>query len=103
MVVYHYEANCQAEKKWFTIVNVKVTVRAYIIKFDYFYYIFQTAGPFAIKLSLVVQHYKPEWAVVKLGYRVQGQGHSEGSYYQNITLTTISSELLILWQPNLVR
>ena len=32
MVVYHYEANCRAEKNWFTIVNVKVTVRAYIIK-----------------------------------------------------------------------
>ena len=26
MVVYYREANCQAEKNWFTIVNVKVTV-----------------------------------------------------------------------------
>ena len=79
MVVYHYEANCQAEKKnWFTIVNVKVTVRAHIIKIDYFYYIFQTARPFAIKLSFVVQHYKPECPAVKFGYCVQGQGHNEG-------------------------
>ena len=32
MVVYYQHANCQAEKNWFTIVNVKVTVRAYISK-----------------------------------------------------------------------
>ena len=41
-------------------------------------YIFQTAGPFAIKLSLVVQHYKPECPAVKLGYCVQGEGRNEG-------------------------
>ena len=40
--------------------------------------IFQTAGPFAIKLSLVVQHYKPECPAVKLGYCIQDQGHNEG-------------------------
>ena len=61
MVVYYYEANCQAGKKknWFTIVNVMVTARANIVKYDYFYYIFQTAGPFATKRDLIVQHYKP--------------------------------------------
>ena len=33
---------------------------------------------------------------------LQGQGHSEGSYDQNMSLSTIFSELLIHWQPNLV-
>ena len=33
---------------------------------------------------------------------LQGQGHSVGSYVQNMIVSTISSELLILLQPNLV-
>ena len=33
---------------------------------------------------------------------LQGQGHSKGLYDQNMTLSAISSELLIPWQPNLV-
>ena len=33
---------------------------------------------------------------------LQGQGHSKGSYDQNMTLSAILSELLIPWQPNLV-
>ena len=33
---------------------------------------------------------------------LQGQGHSEGWYDQNMTLSTISFELLIHWQLNLV-
>ena len=84
MVVYYYEANCQAGKKnnWFTIVNVMVTARANIVKYDYFYYIFQTAGPFATKRDLIVQHYKPECPAAKLGYCVQGQGHNEGLKWQ---------------------
>ena len=47
-----------------------------------------------------------EWARVSCETKIvcclQGQGHSEGSYYQNITLTSTSSELLILWLPKLV-
>ena len=35
------------------------------------------------------------------GY-LQGQGHSKGSYDQNMTLSAIFSELLIPWQPILV-
>ena len=77
MVAYYQEAMCHVEKLVHHL-QCKVTVRAYIIKYDYFYYIFQTAGPFAIKLSLVVQHYKPESPAVKLGYCVQGQGRNEG-------------------------
>ena len=32
----------------------------------------------------------------------QGQGHSKGSYDQNMTVSTLSAELLILLLPNLV-
>ena len=32
----------------------------------------------------------------------QGQGHSEGLYNQNMTVFTVSSELMILLKPNLV-
>ena len=33
---------------------------------------------------------------------LQGQAHSKGSYAENMSLSTISSELLIPWQPDLV-
>ena len=52
MVVYYYEANCQAEKK--------------------------------------------------LGHYRQCQGHSEGLFNQNMTISTISSKLLVCLQSNLV-
>ena len=38
---------------------------------------------------------------VTWGYLL-GQGHSDGSYDQNMTLSAIFSELLIPWQPILV-
>ena len=66
------------KKKRFAIFKVKVTARAHVIKIQIFYYIFQTAGPFATKLGLVVQHYKSECSAEKLGYCTQGQGHTEG-------------------------
>ena len=37
-----------------------------------------------------------------MGDYLQGQGHSKGSYDQNMTLSTILSELSVSWQPNLV-
>ena len=47
-----------------------------------------------------------KWARVsrrtKIVCCLQGQGHSAGSYYQNMTLTSISSELLILLRPGLI-
>ena len=78
MVVYFHEAECQAEKFGHylqcqghseDLCNQNKTI---------FYYIFQTAGPFATKLGVVVQHYKLECPAEKLDYCVQGQGHSEG-------------------------
>ena len=38
-----------------------------------------TAGPFATKSGLIVQHHKSECPVEKWDYCIQGQGHSEGS------------------------
>ena len=39
---------------------------------------------------------------IKIVFYLQGQDHSEGSYDQNMTLSAIFSELLILQQPNMV-
>ena len=76
------------QKNWFTVFNVKVTARAYIIKtwlfftisskllvfsrsrsqqrlvwskYDSFYNILWTSDPFATKLCLVVHYHKPEY------------------------------------------
>ena len=61
-------------------------MRAYTIKYDYFHYIFQTAGPFATKLGLILQYYKPYCPAEKMDYCVQGQGHSEDLCNQNKTI-----------------
>ena len=59
---------------------------------------------FLTKLSMVMQQQQPDChAEITMFCYLQGQGHSEGPYDQNMTLSTMSSELLILWQPNLVR
>ena len=60
------------------------------------------AGHFVTKLSIVMQLYELVCRVNNFVCYLQGQGHSEGLYDQNMTLSTISSELLILWQINLV-
>ena len=58
---------------------------------------------FGTELGMVMQHQEPECHAGKKNvYYLQGQGHNECSYDQNTTLSTISSELLILWQTNLV-
>ena len=87
MVVYHYEANCQAEKRRRKkklvpfrqcqghnegLYNQNMTIST----------VFQTAGPVATKLGLIVQHYKPECPAEKLDYCAQDQGHTEGKECQ---------------------
>ena len=65
--------------------------------------IFRTAEHFVTKLSMVMQHHEPECHAGKKNVcSPQGQGHSKDLCDQNMTLFTISSELLIAWQPNLV-
>ena len=77
MVVYFYKAECQAEKIGHYLQSQGHS-QDLCNQNKTFYYIFQTAGPFATRLGVVVQHYKPECPAEKLDYCVQGQGHSEG-------------------------
>ena len=48
-----------------------------------------------------MQHQKPEWHAEKLVHFVQCQGHSEGLYNQNMTISTISSKLLVCFATKL--
>ena len=64
--------------------------------------IFRTTEHFVTKLGMVMQHYEPECHVQKELFAVVKVKVTEGSYDQNTTLSTISSELLTLLQPNLV-
>ena len=57
---------------------------------------------FVTKPGMVMQHHKPECHAEKLDHYVQCQGHSEGLYYQNMTISVVSSKLLVGLQPNLV-
>ena len=43
---------------------------------------------FVTKLGIVVHHDEPECHVKKLGFYLQGQGHSVGLYNQNMTVST---------------
>ena len=49
-----------------------------------------------------MQHHEAECQAEKLVDSVQRQGHSEGLYNQNMTISTESFELLIPLLPNLV-
>ena len=138
----------------FPIFKVKVTVKIHIIKIWLFLLdIFWSKNPFAIKLSFLVHHHKPEYLVKEIcllcsrsrsqlrvqnfndctsrqyllshwtfcsqtwygdtsdelecyakrsAWYFQGEDHSEGSYNRNIVFT-LSTELLILLRPTLIR
>ena len=47
--------------------------------------IFWIAEPFTAKLGMVMHHYEPDCLPKRLVCYLQGQGHSEGSYNQNMT------------------
>ena len=58
--------------------------------------IFRTTEHFVTNLGMVMQHREPEChAERKKNCYLQGQSHSKGSCDQNMTLSTISSELSI--------
>ena len=92
---------CVVRKNWFTIFSVKVTARAYVIKIWHFLLCLLTAGPFATKLSLIVQHHKLQCPAGKWDYFVQGQGHNE---VQNVSecVCSICSEPQNFLLPNLI-
>ena len=67
-------------------------------------YIFWITEHSVTKFGMVMQHHEPEChaeilLLLLLSLRSKSQW---GSYDQNMTLSTIFSELLIAWQPNLV-
>ena len=81
-------------KNWFTIFNVKVTVRAY----NHNMIIFAISSKQLVSLQPNVYGIMSRnvlWKNRITAFKVKG------SYYQNMTFSTIFSELLIPWQPNL--
>ena len=54
-----------------------------------------TAQPFLTKLGMVVYYHGVECHAEKLVHYLQFQGHSKGLYNQNMTISTITSELLV--------
>ena len=51
----------------------------------------RTTEHFVAKPGMVMQHLKPEFLAEKLVHCVQCQGHSEGLYNQNMTISVVSS------------
>ena len=51
---------------------------------------------------MVLYYHKAMCHAENLAHRLQCQGHSKGLYDQNMTIFTISYELLVRLQPNLV-
>ena len=49
-----------------------------------------------------MQHHEPECHAEKIVCYVHCQGHCEGWYDQNMTLSIIRSKLLIIQQPNFI-
>ena len=63
---------------------------------------FWTTEHLVTKPDMVMQHHKPECHPEKLVHCDQCQGHSEGLYNQNMTISVVSSKLQVGLQPNLV-
>ena len=82
-------------KNWFIAFKVKVTAKGQNV--DIYPDIFKTAEHFATKLGIVMHHNGLECQIKRFVCYFQGQGHSKGSYEQNMTVSTVSSELLILF------
>ena len=51
---------------------------------------------------MVVNYYEAVCPAQKLVHYLQCQGHNEGFYYENMTISTISSKLLVGLQLNLI-
>ena len=57
---------------------------------------------FVTKLGMVMQYYELVCHADFFFHYLQGQSYSEGTHDQNMTVYSISSELLILLQPSLL-
>ena len=67
-------------------------VKLYVCPADIFY----TIEHFVFKLGIVIHHYESECHAKRLICYFQGQGHGMSSYDQNMTIPTMSFELLFL-------
>ena len=72
-------SQCVIQKNWFTVFNVKVTVRAYIIKVWLFLVYLLHWWLVCNQIWFYGVAYKQECPVQKWEYCIQGQGHREGS------------------------
>ena len=90
------------QKNWFTVFNVKVTVRAFMIKIWLFLLYLLNCCYFATRLGLLVQHHKLECPVRKWDYCIQGQGHSKGLNCVCDCVCSVSPDPLNHFLPNLV-
>ena len=64
--------------------------------------IFWISKPLTTKFGMVMHHHEPEGHGKRFVCCFEGQGHSKGWYDQSMTVSTVSSELLILLLPNSV-
>ena len=67
----------------------------YLLNHSTFFFVFT-------KLGVVVYYHEVVCHAEKLVHYLQCQGHSKALYNQNLTIFTISSEMLVRMQPNLV-
>ena len=84
MVVYYHKAMCHVEKLVHYLQCQGCSEGLCNQNMTVFYYTFQTAGPFATKLDLVVQHHKLECPMEKWDYCFQGQSQRRFKMLVNI-------------------
>ena len=83
------------KKNLITAFKVKVTVRVRMSMFVQMKS-FKPPKHFVSKLGIGMHRHELDCHAKRLVCYFQGQGHSKGSYDQNMTITTVSYELLIL-------
>ena len=87
MVMQHHDPECHAEKNNCLLSSLsRSQQRLMWSKYDSFYYIFWTVDSLATKLGLMIHYHKPECLVKKMDNCIQGQGHSEGSNCQCLSI-----------------
>ena len=100
-LMIHHQKQVSYEKNRITAFRVKVTVKGQYVNVcpdD----IFWTIKHFVFKLGIVIHYYESKCHAKGLICYFQSQGHCKSSYYQNMTICTVSFELLILLLPNFV-
>ena len=89
-------------KYWIAVFKVKVTAKVQTFSECLPEDTFWTTWPFAVILGMVMHHYQPQCHLKRLVCYLQGQGHTDGSYDQNVTISIIpTTELQVLLQPDL--